>query len=314
MSSVFQSAGVVLILGGGALIHQRESFAQACCAGGALVSPARLAVHEDIAIGLQMRARSNNGSFDSAGHYSSTTGADDVVEQDLAAAFRVTDKIQLGALVPFVETHRTAPTPVGLIDEWGGGLGDVSLTARYDFLLAAESLRWPGVAVLAAANLPTGTPPDKASHALATDATGEGSYELTLGIGLEKVVGPIYAALNGWVTHRFSRSVSLPGGAPVTEDFGTRWTLTAVTSYVFANESALGVFINALDEGAATTNGMREDSTALRLTTIGAAGVLPIRDVWRLQGTLLFDVPLSSFGRNELAGYGLTISVVRVWL
>ena len=60
--------------------------AQACCAGGALVNPARLALHEDYAVGLQTRVRQDLGSFDPDGRYHSSANEQDF-EQDLAAAF-----------------------------------------------------------------------------------------------------------------------------------------------------------------------------------------------------------------------------------
>jgi len=100
----------------------------------------------------------------------------------------------------------------------------------------------------------------------------------------------------------------------VRESFSARWSLLAVASYVFENEAAVGLYGSALDEGPATIDGARDDSTRLRLTTFGAAGVLPIRDLWRVQGSAFVDVPLASFGRNEPAGLGLTASLVRVWL
>jgi hypothetical protein len=69
-----------------------------------------------------------------------------------------------------------------------------------------------------------------------------------------------------------------------------------------------------MNEGIATINGVSEPGTNLRSTTIGLAGVLPVRDNWRIQGSLFTDVMLASFGRNEPAGYGLTAAIVRVWL
>jgi hypothetical protein len=180
-------------------------------------------------------------------------------------------------------------------------------------LLASESLRWPGIGVLAASTLPTGTPPDKATHPLAADATGAGTYDVTLGLDVEKAWRHWYAGVNGWLTHRFTRAL-LVGQTPLTESFSTRWTVLGVASYVFDSEAALGLYLNAFDEGPATINGTRDATTSLRLTTLGAAGVLPIHDVWRVQGSLFLDVPVASFGRNEPAGYGLTVSLIRVWL
>jgi hypothetical protein len=298
---------VVIALG---LAVPRRAHAQACCAGGAVVTPARLALHEDLAIGVQVRARTNLGSFDSSGRYLSAEGIEQVFEQDVAGSVRVTPRGQVGAAVPVIQTHRSA----GDIDDWGGGVGDVAFAARYDFLLATEALYLPGVALLAASDLPTGTPPDRASHPLAADATGAGTYDLTLGLSLEKARGHLYAGLNGWLTHRFSRTVSVSGGPGLNESFSARWALLAVASYVFENEAALGLTLSAFDEGPATINGARDDSTRLRLTTLGAAGVLPIRDLWRVQGSAFLDVPITSFGRNEPTGYGMTLSLVRVWL
>src|SRR5947209_11289571 len=67
--------------------------AQACCAGGALVTPTRLAMHEDYAVGLQTRARSDLGAFTADGRYA-TAPADQQFEQDLAAAFRFAGRAQ----------------------------------------------------------------------------------------------------------------------------------------------------------------------------------------------------------------------------
>jgi hypothetical protein len=290
----------------------RRAVAQACCAGGTVVTPTRLALHEDFAVGVQLRARTNPGSFDAGGHYTSSSGIEQILEQDFAVSARVAEKGQIGAVIPMLQTHRS----VAGLNDWGGGLGDVSVTARYDFLLAAQALYWPGVGVLAASTIPTGTPPDtpNQNHPLAADATGDGTYDITLGLDVEKVVGHFYAALNGWLTHRFARTLSVGGGAALTESFSARWTLLAVAGYVFDSEAALGLYINALDEGPATINGVEDPTTMLRLTTVGAAGVLPIRDLWRLQGALFSDVTITSFGRNEPVGYGLTASLVRVWL
>ena len=292
--------------------HPRRAVAQACCAGGTVVTPTRLALHEDVAVGVELRARTNPGSFDANGHYTSSSGVEQILEQDFAASARVAGKGQVGAVLPMIQTHRN----VDGIDDWGGGLGDVSLTARYDFLLAAQSLYWPGFGVLAASTIPTGTPPDKASpsHPLAADATGAGTYDVTVGLDVEKVAGHVYAALNGWLTHRFARTLSVGDGPSLTESFSVRWTLLAVAGYVFDSDAALGVYVSALDEGPATINGVQDPTTMLRLTTVGAAGVLPVRDLWRLQGALFSDVTATSFGRNEPVGYGLTASLVRVWL
>jgi hypothetical protein len=292
------------------MARPRDANAQACCAGGTVVTPARLSPHEDWALGLQMRARSNPGSFDPAGQFHVSNGVEQIFEQDVAASARVTRRGQVGVLLPLLQTHRNESG----IDEWGSGVGDVSVTARYDFLLPAETLYWPGFSALVASTIPTGTPTDKATHPLATDATGEGTFDLTLGVTLEKVFGHVYAGLNGWLTHRFSRTLSVPGAASISESFGLRWTLLGVASYVFDSDAALGLQVSTMNESTATINGVESPTTQLRITTVGVVGVIPLRDLWRVQGSLFSDVMISSFGRNEPVGYGLTASLVRVWL
>ena len=227
-----------------------------------------------------------------------------VFEQDIAASARITDRAQAGIMIPMIEMHRN---DFGL-DEWGSGIGDLSLTARYDSV-PGQALYWPGLGLLLSSTLPTGTAPDSATHRLATDATGEGTYDLTFGVNVDKSFEHVYAGVSGWATHRFAHAVSVPGSPPINESFALRWTLLAVVSYVFENESALGIQVSTMNEGIATINGASAPSTSLRTTTIGLAGVVPVRDNWRIQGSLFSDVMLGSFGRNEPAGYGLTAAI-----
>ena len=288
-------------MGAAALGRSAPAAAQACCAGGALLTPTRLAFQEDYAVGLQMQARSNVGSFASNGGFATTPGSSEVLEQDLAASVRLFRRAQVGMLLPTVQNHHVSSTGM---EGWGGGLGDLALTARYDFLLAADEVRWPGIALLVGGTLPTGRSPDEAG----ADATGGGTYNATLGIGLEKVRGHLYTGLDGWVTYRSNA----PG--PVNESFGLRWTAMGIAGWVFDNEAAVALYASLLDESPATINGMIDETTGLRLTTVGAAGVVPLRELWRLQGAAFSDVMLSSFGRNEIGGFGLTLSLVRAWL
>jgi len=283
--------------------------AQACCSGGSVVTPTRLAVYEDYAVGFQTRARSNLGAFGSDGRYTAGSGGE-ILEQDLAASARIGNAFQLGALLPTVETHRSESG----LDEWGGGVGDLALSARYDLLLAADAGRWPGVAILVGGTIPTGTPPDQAHKPLSTDATGVGTYDVSAGVALEKVSRHGYAALNFWLTHRFDRTITPSMGAAFRQSFGLRATAQAVGSYVFDSRAALALTATVLDEASASIDGVESPGSGLRLTTVGAAGVLPLREAWRLQGFAFADVMIASFGRNEPAGVGLTASIVHVWM
>ncbi len=286
--------------------------AQACCTGGALVSPVRLAPPEDYAVGLQTRARSAVGSFGADGSFvsSSAGSTEQDLEQDLAASFRLARRAQVGLVLPYLETHRTESGA----DAWGSGIGDLALNARYDFKLAAEMLYWPGVALLANVVLPTGKAVGDGTAPTSTDATGTGTYSVSLGIDLEKVHGPLYGALYAWVTHSGSSAVLPPGAAQaLTTSYPLQVTALAVAGYVFDDGAAAALYVNFLERGDDSLNGLTQPGTVLRLTTVGATGLVPIADDWRLSASVYSDVLLSSFGRNQQAGAGLSASLVRAW-
>src|SRR6185503_1564337 len=175
----------------------RTAAAQACCAGGALIAPTRLAEYEDVAVGLESRTQGVLGVFGADGRYAGSSSGEHVFEQNLAASVRVTRAAQAGLMLRAMQTHRS----VAGVDEWGGGVGDLSASARYDFLLPADRPRLPGIAVLAGATFPTGRPADAATQPLATDATGAGSYDVSLGVGVEKAFRHVLAGVSAWGTY-----------------------------------------------------------------------------------------------------------------
>jgi hypothetical protein len=283
--------------------------AQACCAGAALVNPARLALREDYALGLQARFRADLGSFDPSGNYTSASTEQDL-EQDLAGSIRLTERSQAGAVLPLVETRRLESG----VPAWGRGIGDLSFNARYDFILPSEALYWPGVGVMTDLLVPTGKPVGEGTNPSSTDATGTGTYNLSVGIEIQKISGPFYFQVDGWLTYCWSRTVLIPGIPALTTSFPLQWTLLCVAGYVFDNEAAVGLYANILARGDDTLNGVLQPGTALRLTTVGLSGILPIHDAWRVQGSLFSDVLISSFGKNELGGAGVSAALVRVWM
>ena len=238
-------AAVVAILVAGAA-RAAPAAAQACCAGGALVSPVRLSPPEDYAVGLQTRARNDVGSFQANGSYVVSSSTEQDLEQDLAASFRLARRAQVGLVLPYVETHRTGPG----IDDWGSGIGDVALNARYDFKLAAEMMYWPGFALLGGVVFPTGKAVGDGTNPAATDATGTGTTSVSLGVDLEKVHGPLYGALNLWASYSASNTVTPPGlTGPLTTSYPLQLTALAVAGYVFDNKAAAALYVNFLERG-----------------------------------------------------------------
>ena len=297
-------SAAALVLAAATLAWPAAAAAQACCAGGALVNPTRLAPYEDAAAGLQLRARGMYGSFDSGGSYTSAHHEQNF-EQDLAGSFRVTRRGQAGLLLPFVQTRRVE----GDASSVGAGLGDVGLTGRYDFALASETLYWPGFALLASVVFPTGQAAGSGTNPAGTDATGTGTLNASLGVSLEKIHGPLYLALDSWVTFSGDRSVD-----GITTAFPPQVTAVAVAGYVFQSEAAAALYVSFLRRGDTTIDGLTQAGTELRLTTAGLSGLLPLGERWRLQGTLFADLPAPPFGRNEEAGGGLTVALVWLWI
>ncbi len=82
---------------------------------------------------------------------------------------------------------------------------------------------------------------------------------------------------------------------------------------MFESEAAGALYINFLERGDTTVSGRTSPGSDLRLTTVGATGLLPIAQDWRLSGSIYADVLASSFGRNEQAGVGGTVTLVRAW-
>jgi hypothetical protein len=290
-SRFLEAASAALILASLALAP-RAARAQACCVGTGLVTPARLRVFEDYGAGVQTHVRSVLGSFDAGGDYvRSPPGADELdLEQDLFGAMRI-GRFQVALKLPFLETGRRETG----VSAFGGGVGDVSASLRYDVIYAGDRPWWPGIAILAGLSAPTGRTVEESGDP--TAATGIGSFEGNLGLSVEQVIGRSFVSATAFLSQQASRTVGT-----VTQSFGPRVTAILAGGYVLANELTLGGFVQAT---------RRSDQA---LVTAGAAAALPLGDYWRVQGTLSGDVPLSGWGHLQTTGAGLTVSLLRVWL
>ncbi len=229
--SRFLSDGFALVVGIAASLAPARAWAQACCAGGIAVTPGRLLPHESALVGAQLKAGFLPGSYDTGGHFvpsaSGTTEYD--FEEDLIGSIRFAPRGQLSLFVPLVETRRATPQDGAF---FGGGLGDVNASVRYDFIGAGEHDVIPGVALLAGVTRPTGTPPDAATPPLAVDATGVGALQGNMALALEQTYGPWLVDATGIVAGRGSRKG---------ETLGTQVTLLAAAAYNFRSGAALGL-------------------------------------------------------------------------
>jgi hypothetical protein len=268
------------------------------------VTPGRLEVHENALVGLQVKAAAVVGSYATDGRFVASGAGDSEqdFEQDLLGAVRWSRRGQAALLVPLVETRR-ATRPDG--SHFGGGIGDVNLGARYDFVLAGESLYVPGVALLAGITFPTGRPVELSTPPLAVDATGVGAFQGNVALALEQTFGSWLVNATGIVAARTPR---------FGETLGTQVTFLAAGAYTFANDMALALAASYAFEGDATTSGGADvASSSKRLTTVTLSGMWPFADGWRLLGGVFVEPPVDALSSDQTSSTGLTLTVIRSW-
>ena len=313
-SERIRRAALALAIGGALVSRASRASAQACCAGSGAVTPGRLAVHEDALVGLSVRAAHVFGSFDSEGHYSTPPAgtSEQNFEQDAIGALRmpVVDRAQLAVLVPLVENRRSARGT----SELGGGLGDVNVSARYDFLYAGQQRYVPGVGVLAGLTVPTGRAPESATQPLATDATGIGAFQGNAGVAVEQLFGAWLVTAYGLVAKRATRTVSGGSGAPdIRTTLGTQWTALIAVAYSLPDDYAIAASASYTGEGNPEVNGVEVVGASRRVPIVGVSGVVPVTEHLRLQGGVSGNPPIPTLGKNQPATVGLTVTAVYAW-
>ena len=304
-SSSPSSKAVALLVVLAAWASPSRARAQACCAGGSAVTPGRLELHEDALVGMQLKAATVLGSYDPSGRYFASPPGDTEgdFEQDLFGAVRVLRRGQVALLVPIVETLRKDTQDPS---RFGGGIGDVNLSGRYDFVLAGQSRYLPGVALLAGLTFPTGKAPDAFSTpAQVINTTGVGVFQANGALAVEQTFGPWLVNATGLVAVRTARSG---------EQLAPQVPLLAATAYTLPNDAALVLSAAYTFEGNATfDDGTTGTASSKRVTVLTLSGLLPLTDAWRLLGGLYLDPPLGGLGSNQPAVGGLTLTVIRSW-
>jgi hypothetical protein len=280
------------------------AWAQACCAGASAIGAARLVPHEDAVAGVGARVVALHASMDQSGRYvPAPSGAIELdFEQDIAATMRVLRHGQLTVIAPLIETYRSVPG----LSEWGGGLGDIRLGARYDFIEPGASPTWPGVALSFGLTVPTGRAPEAASTPLATGATGTGALQASAQIQLERSFGDLFVYAAGSADWRSPRVVS-----GLHEQRGPSFSAFLAAGDSFKSGLVAAVTLSYTAEVEGRLQGARVPDSGYELTRIGLAGGHSFTDDWRMQASLFADVPISLLTRNQPLGAGLTLMLLR---
>ena len=289
----------------GATASPARAWAQACCAGASAVTPGRLELHEAALAGLELRAAAVLGHYTAQGRYVPSPSADpeDDFEQDLFGAVRVLRRGQVALLVPLVQTMRATPQDGS---HFGGGIGDLNVSARYDFVRAGEARFFPGVAISAGVTLPTGAAVESVpTSPLAVDATGAGAFQGTVALALEQTFGPWLANATAIVAERTARFGQTPG---------MQVTLLAAAAYTLRNDAAFALSASYAFEGDALAgDGTDVPDSSKRATIVTVSAFWPIGDEWRLVGAAFLAPPLDAAGSNQPATGGFTLTLIRSW-
>ncbi len=304
---VARSLVLVLLFGVGALCP-RTCRAQACCAGASAVTPGRLALHERALVGARLSVAPMLGSYDANARFRGPAEGSSAwdFEQDVFGSVRLFERAQVSLLVPVLESlRRTKSTG----SEFGGGLGDLNASARYDFTWAREYRSLPGLAVLAGVTVPTGTPPESAQLPLGSDATGTGAVQLNLGVSAERAVGDWFLSVSGLLAKRLARTVD-----GVTSGLAVQATAIAAIGYSFSEDLTVAGVTTYTGEGNASVEGAEVAGTAKHRWRLGAVSSVSVSDTVRVSGDVFLDPPFDGAGRNQLSLAGLSMTFIRSFL
>ncbi len=283
-----------------------DALAQPCCAGGTTISPARLALHERALVGVALRFDRKTGDFGRDAGYVPVEEESQVgLREDLLIAARLGEHLQVGTSVSYLQTWKSFDRE----SDFGGGLGDLAFSARYDFLVAGEHAFLPGIALSSGLSVPTGKTVDHTTHRLAADVTSSGFTQATLALSLEDLFwSRVYVEAAGAFTYWVPRSIEdsrVARRPQVSVSLGASWAV--------AGSSSVGAIGTLELQGATETDGVPSPGSNRRSTTIAVIAGLPLGD-FRLQMSVFDTLPINGLGRNEEAMFGVRVAVIRTLL
>ena len=298
-----------LALLGGALflVSARDAAASACCGSGHGLGQ-RLAPSERAAVNLSFRFSDRFGSHGHAGAFSfAPSGTLDTESRaELGCLLAPVPRLQLGLVAPVLLNVR------GFRDDTsvGGGLGDISFSARFDIVSLSTTSAFPAIALTAGLGLPTGRSAAQAKDPLATDATGLGAVEVRPGLFVEK-------NWDGEAMAIVSASVGLR--APMTGargeriELGPRARFVAAAGPVFASGWSLSAGLVHERESAPSMGGVVTPSADRRRTAALLFAAYDLSERFTALASLEVDLPASSLGKNEPSNVAFSFGLRRAF-
>jgi hypothetical protein len=286
----------------------REARAAACCGTGYGLGQ-RAGKAEQGALVVSLRDAEGYGSFGDDGAFSpaSAGSLDRELRVEISGVWKLARAVQVGASLPTIVTFIADGQGQS---STGGGPGDATAFARYDFVAPGGANGWPGIAATFSLTAPTGKPIRSSHDPLTADVTGLGVWELRPGIAIEKTWWTGWTAI-GAASVGFRTNYGDSDGASI--------ALAPKASFVVAGGPSftwgLGVLLGALveSEAAPTRNGVASSNGRSRM----AALLIPTWELdahWSLIGSAEIDLPIAGVGRNNPTNAAFSFGVRRVFL
>lgn len=267
----------------------------------------RLAPEENASATLVGNTNDLRGHWDGDGHYvaSDPDAHDREWRVEARGMGRIGRSFQYGVIVPWLHTIRRTRDS----SSSGGGVGDVSLLGRWDFVKVGGEGDLPGIAFTMSVGLPTGRSPYKSTDTALADVTGSGAWEFRPGIAIEK---------SWWTGWYVLAAAGLGFYAPfrgrddVKIQLGPRELVFVAAGKSWTNGLGLAVGASLDRESGPRVDGQRYVAFRARTSAL-LFGSYEIDDHWQLTASSQWDLPVSGLGRDQLAGLTFGLGIRRAW-
>lgn len=218
-----------------ALVVAPAAQAGACCVGSTTTIPTRLGECEHVLAGIGLQGDLSTGRWTREGKVAGSSLAEQSGIATLAAGWRWDRKGQIGVTLPLWLNHKAVADQVA----WGGGPGDLRVTATWDPIEERPALPGdlePPVPVFTAGvRVPSGRSWRDATGALFEDVTGLAGPALLAGASLERITDrtPWAVGVNTELGLDEGELVPVLGAfGSVGRYFGTRWSVLGSLRHV----------------------------------------------------------------------------------
>ena len=263
----------------------------------------RLLIWEDFALGLRTSFSHGLGHFTSDGTYHRYSNyQDESFTTEAWGMVAISRRASVFARAPAVVVHRSA----GSLSDTGGGLGDIGLGLRHEFVQIGEYMELPAIALTLSLTTPSGRAPDATHGDLGADVTGRGAFAVAAGLSFESTVLPWYVRLD------LGTVIPLPF---VRDDTGkTQWLGPELDMNWLLGLEVSDGFVWSLGWRFAWHAPVHIDGHPVRAsaridTGLALAAALRLDEHWTLQLACDTHLPIDHLGRNGLARLTSTLGV-----